>query len=96
MRFEKRNGKAYLYFMDTDYFEPRLITSYWEIDIDPSILPDNPQIYKLMNTWIAKTDYKEISLRISEYPTFTEFSPIKPPKKTGYKWEHGEWVKNRD
>lgn len=94
LQFEKRNGKAYLYFLSADYALPRVIASYWEIDIDASILPDHPQIIKIMDTYVARTEYREYPLVISQYPTFTEFYPIKPPRKRGYVWKDGEWRKS--
>ena len=93
MRIEKRNNKAYLYESDIDWMNPRLITSFWLINIDASILPDNSIPEKFVSGYIVNTGYKILPLNISEYPTFTEFTPIKPPKKSGYKWLNGKWIK---
>ena len=94
LKFEKINNKIYLTSCSEDWSEPRLIISYWEVkNVDPELLPDNPIIYIMGNTHIAKTGYKDIPLYIDDYPTKTEFIPIKPPKKNGYKWQYGQWVK---
>lgn len=93
MRLEKRNGKAYLYDLSTDYLEPRIIASYWLIDIDPDLLPDDAIIERFLSGYICNTGWKLLPLNIPEYPAFTEFYPIKPPRKTGYIWRDGEWVK---
>ncbi len=94
LRFEKRGNKAYLFYSDYDWFEPRIITTLWEIkNIDISLLPDNPIIYKMGETYMAKTEYKDYPLYIDGMSTITEFYPIKPPRKTGYKWYNGQWIK---
>lgn len=93
LKFEKHNGKAYLIAMSEDYFNPQLVINYWEIKIDASLLPDNPYIYKLCDIYMAKTDFKDYPLYIDDLPTKTEIIPIKPPKKNGYKWQYGSWVK---
>jgi len=93
MQFEKRDKKAYLVYSDFDSLEPRIISSYYLIDIDPTILPDNLTVYKLGNAYITDVNYRTFALPIPEFPTFTEFTPVKPPRKTGYVWKWGRWVK---
>jgi hypothetical protein len=90
---EKRDNKAYLCFMAEDWELPRLIVSYYLIDIDASLIPDNPYIDKLSDTYIVNTGWKTIPLYIPELPTFTEFIVIKPPRKNGYIWKYGKWNK---
>lgn len=92
--FEKRGNKAYLIYSDYDFFEPRIISSLWEIkNLDITLLPDNPYIYKHNGLYFAKTEYKDYPLYIDDLPSLTEFIPIKPPKKNGYKWQYGQWIK---
>ena len=92
--FEKRGNKAYLIYSDYDWFEPRIISTLWEIkNIDITLLPDNPYIYNHNGIYFAKTEYKDYPLYIDDLPSLTEFYPIKPPRKTGYKWYNGQWIK---
>ena len=93
MELIKRDNKAYLVQFGEDWEQPRLISSWFEIAIDASIIPDNPMISKLGNAYIINTGWKTLALNIPEYPTFTEFTPIKPPKKSGYIWKYGQWIK---
>jgi len=93
MRIEKRNNKGYMYNSCEDWDQPRIITSYWLINIDSDLIPENAIIEKLDNAYIINTDWKILSLNINELPDFTEFTPIKPPKKSGYIWKYGHWIK---
>ena len=93
MELIKRDNKAYLVQFGEDWDQPRLISSWYEISIDPDILPDNARIEKLVNAYIINTGWKIIALNIPELPTFTEFTAIKAPKKSGYIWKSGEWRK---
>jgi hypothetical protein len=91
-QFEKRGNKAYLTYSDYDFFEPRIIISLWEIkNLDITLLPDNPFIYKNNGLYFAKTEYKDYPLYIEDLPTLTEFITVKPPRKGGYRWNNGEW-----
>ena len=91
---EKRNNKVYLVYSDFDFFEPRIISSYHYVtNVTADLLPDNPFIFKLADVFVAKTGYKEIPLYAEQLPEFTEFTPIKPPRKTGYVWRNGSWKK---
>jgi hypothetical protein len=93
MRIEKRDNKVYLTESDYDFFEPRIIISFWEVNIDQSLIPDNAYLEKLGNAYIINTGWKIIPLSITEFPTFTEFIAVKPPRKTGYNWHNGQWRK---
>jgi len=93
MRIEKRNNKVYLVESSEDWDNPRIIMSFWEVNIEQSLIPDNSYLEKLGNAYIINTGWKIIPLSITEFPTFTEFIPIKSPKKTGYKWQYGKWEK---
>jgi hypothetical protein len=93
MEIIKRDNKAYLVQFGEDWELPRIISSWFEISIDPTLIPDNCNIYRLGNAYIINTGYKTLALNIPEYPTFIEFTAIKPPKKSGYIWKYGRWSK---
>jgi hypothetical protein len=92
-RIEKRDNKAYIYYSDIDFMEPRIVTTYWFIPIEVDLIPDNSTIVKLADVILLKTEWREIPFSIAHHPDFIEFTPIKPPRKTGYRWDWGRWIK---
>jgi hypothetical protein len=95
---EKRNNKAYLVMSDFDTDLPRIISSFFPINIDPDLIPENFNrgIEQFGNAYIFHNGYRVISFFVTSengYPEFTEFAPVKPPKKKGYIWKWGEWKK---
>lgn len=94
MQIEKRNNKCYLVYSDVDYSEPRIISSFWQIkNIDADLLEKGQYLEKFNGVYITKISDKIIPLYTEKFPTFTEFTPLNPPKKTGYKWNSGKWIK---
>ena len=93
-QIEKRDNKAYIINSDFDYFKPNIITNFWKINnIDPDLLNDRQYLEHFNGIFITKIHDKITPLYINELPDFTEFIPVKPPRKTGYKWYEGEWRK---
>jgi len=92
-RCEKRAGNLYLYTSNYDFFEPRLITSYWKITniTDLDLFPDNFIPEKFVNGFIYKLNDKIIPLYTNDLPDFTEIIPVK--LKKSQKWHNGTIVK---
>ena len=95
-RIEIRNNKVYLVQSGPDWNNPRIIYSFFETSADPDIVEDGAMVSDFNGTYIYRGPYKEIPLYFVDpehCSTFVEFAPIHPPKKRGYKWSWGKWVK---
>lgn len=93
---EIRNKIVYARNTDTDYLNPRLMSSYWK-----TTLPNYPEFEGLQLRDYASgvkcvhCFNKEIPVYFDgEYPEFTEFYPISKPNKKGkWIWKDGNWKK---
>lgn len=93
-KIEIENKKVYIVMSDYDFFEPRIISNYWEVEIDYTLLNNNQYLELFNGVYITKIQDHIIPLYFkNEYPDFTRFYSIKPPRKTGYKWYNGNWIK---
>ena len=91
---ETRDKKVYMVNASTDWENPRLIVGYWLTSADSDVIPDGTRLEKWNGVYLAYLYGKQIPVYpVNDYPEFTEFIPIKPPRKTGYIWRYGEWVK---
>lgn len=93
MELVNRDNHIYLVIRNDDYNEPRLISSFWETNLSPDELPDNPFIETFGKCYLIKNGYKTLNFCVDDLPTFTEFSKLKPPKNKGYVWKNGKWNK---
>jgi hypothetical protein len=93
MELVKRDNSVYLVFSSEDYLLPRIIKSYWKVNVDSDLIPDNPYIEMFGKCYIINNGYRNITFSVSNFADFTEFVAIKPPRKKGYIWKHGRWAK---